>query len=240
MGIPNPLIRIRLDSQPRAARASTAVTVDSRAVADAFFYRWGIEARVVYPGVDLESFGPSAPRHAAPVVFCPAQVEVARKRVNLLLDALPLLRERWPDAVLLLMKPSDEAAEAELRRAHEGLEFFDPVEDAGQLAELYARAWVTALPSYGEAFGMVLIESLACGTPVVAARRDAAPEIVASDDVGRLFDDSRPGTLTEALIEAIELARRPETATACRARAGVFSSARTVDAFESLYSELLG
>ena len=45
-----------------------------------------------------------------------------------------------------------------------------------------------ALPSVDEAFGLVLVESLAAGTPVVAARSGACPEIVTDDLIGRLFE----------------------------------------------------
>ncbi|MEA2481190.1 MAG: phosphatidyl-myo-inositol alpha-mannosyltransferase, partial [Thermoleophilaceae bacterium] len=239
MGIPNPLIKIRFDSQPRAARACTDVTVDSRAVASAFFYRWGIETKVVYPGVDLKAFTPGPGRAADPVVFCPAPVNVPRKRVGWLVEALPRLLRARPGLRLLLMRPDEPAAASQLE-AVEGVELFDAVQTPEELAPLYRRAWVTALPSWGEAFGMVLIESLACGTPVVAARRDAAPEIVDGDGVGRLFDDEdHAESLAAALLEALDLAAQPDTSEACRARAGVFSVDRTVAAFESLYEELL-
>jgi glycosyltransferase involved in cell wall biosynthesis len=240
MGIPNPLIKIRFDAQPRAARRSDVVTVDSRAVADAFFYRWGIETRVVYPGVDLDAFQTGDERDPVPTILCPAPIEVARKRVSWLLDALPIVRRSVADARLLLIRPRDASLARELTAA--GCELFDAVEQPEDLASFYRRAWVTALPSWGEAFGMVLIESLACGTPVVASDRDAFPEIVGGDRVGRLFDDTQPpgDGLARALVEALELSRAPATADACRARAGEFSVARTVDAFESIYAELLG
>ena len=239
MGIPNPLIRIRFDSQPRAARRSDVVTVDSRAVADAFFYRWGIETRIVHPGVDLDAFGPE-PRAPQPTIFCPAPLEVARKRVRWLVDALPAVRREQSDARLVLMRPRDRALEARLAADCPGVEFFDAVQRSEDLAPLYGDAWVTALPSWGEAFGMVLAESLACGTPVVATNRDAFPEIVTSDAVGRLFDDDdRETSLPRALLGALELARDPATAARCRARAEAFSVDGTAAAFDELYRDLL-
>jgi glycosyltransferase involved in cell wall biosynthesis len=238
MGIPNPLIKIRLDAQPRAARGASAVTVDSRAVADAFFYRWGIETRVVYPGVDLTAFTPEAGTRAErPTIFCPAPLGVARKRVRWLVEALPIVRKQVPEARLKLMRPTDPGQARELEQM--GIDLFNSVEQPEQLAPHYRDAWVTALPSWGEAFGMVLIESLACGTPVVASDRDAFPEIVNSESVGRLFDDTEPATeaLAQALTKAIQ---QPHDPTACRERAQAFSVDRTVAAFESLYAELLG
>ena len=104
------------------------------------------------------------------------------------------------------------------------------------LPDLYRRAWVSVLPSWGEAFGLVLAEALACGTPVVGADSGGIPEVLGGDErVGRLFDDDP----APALLEAIELARDPATAAACRARGETFSAARCAERHEALYRELL-
>jgi glycosyltransferase involved in cell wall biosynthesis len=239
MGIPNPLIKIRFDSQPRAARRCDVVTVDSRAVADAFFYRWGIRTKVVYPGVDLKTFAPATERDGSPLIFCPAPIEIARKRVDWLIRAMPAVRHDHPGARLLLLRPQSRDVVSRLERECPGIEFFGGVTHASELAGLYSRAWVTALPAWGEAFGMVLIESLACGTPVVAARRDAFPEIVDRAEVGSLFDDSDPSNLEGSLIEALAIAKDPRVSEACREHAARFSAERVVDTFRAIYDDLL-
>jgi mannosyltransferase len=84
----------------------------------------------------------------------------------------------------------------------------------------------------------VLIESLACGTPVVGTRTGAFGEIVDSDAVGRLFD-GEDDALAAALLEALDLARDGATAQACRARAAAFSVDRSTEQMLALYEELL-
>ena len=79
---------------------------------------------------------------------------------------------------------------------------------------------------------------MACGTPVVGAAREATPELVDSPGVGRLFEGDEPAALAASLLEAIELARDPATAAACRARAEQFSWTRTTEAYLELYREL--
>ena len=90
------------------------------------------------------------------------------------------------------------------------------------------------LPSVSEAFGLTLVESLACGTPVVATNAGGMAEIVTDDRIGRLFDGDDAHSLADALREAMQLTDRE----ACRARAEDFSVERTVDDYEALYREI--
>ena len=137
----------------------------------------------------------------------------------------------------MLARPNDDALAGRLV-AVEGVSLAD-TSDVAVLAN-YRSAWAVALPSFGEAFGLVLAEALACGTPVVGTDHGAIPEIVDRPEIGRLFarDDARG--LAGALREALELARDRGTAEACRARAGDFSAERTTAAYEALYAELSG
>jgi glycosyltransferase involved in cell wall biosynthesis len=81
--------------------------------------------------------------------------------------------------------------------------------------ELLAGAHVAVLPSVEEGFGVALVEALAAGTPVVAARSGAGPEIV-TDEVGRLFEPDDRDALVSALDEALAFG---DVAVACREHA---------------------
>jgi glycosyltransferase involved in cell wall biosynthesis len=226
--------RGRLALTLRAARECTVTTVLSQAAAD-HFTRWlDVETRVIPPGVNLAAFSPGGDRHERPTIFCGADLTEPRKRVDLLLEAFREVRRRLPAARLVLSRPASAGA----LPAGDGVELAD-VDDRSALAAAYRDAWVAALPSLGEAFGLVLVEAMACGTPVVGTDDGAIPEIVDRLEVGRLFRHDDTASLAEALLEALELAEDPGTRDACRARAQDFSIERCGQAYEALYRELL-
>jgi glycosyltransferase involved in cell wall biosynthesis len=115
---------------------------------------------------------------------------------------------------------------------------WENLDDRHVLARTCGEAWVAALPSSSEAFGLVLAEALACGTPVVGYADGAIPELISDPAIGRLFGELNPAELAGALLEAIELAGRPETAVRCRARAAEFSTEACTDAYLDLYRQL--
>lgn len=228
--------RRRIEITVKAMRGADAVVVLSHTAAAAA-ERWlGVEARVIHPGVDLEAFRRTGPRSEEPRVFCAADAGEPRKRVDLLVEAMEIVRRSRPTARLELVRPGDRGLAARLESA--GAMLLDPVSDPAALAPAYSRAWVSALPSIGDSFGIVLAESLACGTPVVGSNRDAIPEVVDRPEIGRLFDGGAD-ELARALLEAFELSEDPATVPACRIRAEDFSKARVADGYEALYAELL-
>jgi glycosyltransferase involved in cell wall biosynthesis len=99
---------------------------------------------------------------------------------------------------------------------------------------------VSALAAYDEAFGLVLAEALACGTPVVGRRDAGIPEVLGDAPVGALFDGDDPSAVARALLEGLELAEAAGTAAACRARAEAFSTREAGRRHEALYASLVG
>jgi glycosyltransferase involved in cell wall biosynthesis len=160
----------------------------SRVAADRFRSTMGVEARVIHPGVDLETFSPSGPRAEEPTIFCAASILSPAKRVDELVAAFALVRRDRPSARLRLSsRAADRARALELISGADGVELVD-VDDRAALVEAYRSASVTALPSVDEAFGLVLVESLACGTPAVGRRSGAIPEVLDRDGVGVLYE----------------------------------------------------
>ena len=221
--------RARLAIVQRAIEGSAAVVALSE-TARAGFQRWlGVDAHVIHPPVDVERFRPGE-RAPEPTIVCSADARQPRKRVGLLVEAFRLVRRRLPGARLVLSAPVDVPT-------GEGIEVRE-LDDSDALAAAYAEAWVCVLPSLGEAFGLVLVEALACGTPVVGSDDGALPEVIDSAEIGRIFTGDEPELLADTLLDALELVSDPGTAAACRRRAETFSLERCVDAHLALYEEL--
>jgi glycosyltransferase involved in cell wall biosynthesis len=106
--------------------------------------------------------------------------------------------------------------------------------DAATKRELLARAAALVFPiQWDEPFGMVMIEAMACGTPVVALRRGAVPEVVIDGVTGIVCDD--PAELPAAITAARKL-----SSAECRAHVeNCFDAATMVRGYESVYREVL-
>jgi rhamnosyl/mannosyltransferase len=126
------------------------------------------------------------------------------------------------------------------RLSGDGVELLDAESRSPELVTAYRQAWVCTLPSLGEAFGLVLAEALACGTPVVGSKAGGIPEVLGGrDDVGRLFDGDDPAALARALLDGLDMAHDPAVGAACRARAEELSLDRFTDEYVALYEALI-
>ncbi len=239
MGLPHRVSlanrRLRKELVTAACEQSDAVVALSELAAEHFRTWLGVDPHVIAPPVDVRTFtpgaDPAADRSPDPTVLCAADHTQPRKRVDLLVAAMTLVRREHPQARLVLSRVAGAPPAAWERDA--GIVEAD-LDDRDGLVAANRSAWVHALPSVGEAFGLVLAEAQACGTPVVGAQA----EVVGEDDgTGVLFgpDQDSPEALAAALLRALDLARDPATAARCVARAERFSRERCVDAHLALY-----
>lgn len=125
-----------------------------------------------------------------------------RKRLNDLLLAAAVLRERIPDAQVRIVGEGPESAS--LRALHRELGLGDAAVLLGEvtrrmLAVEYVSAHCFCLPTVQEGFGLVFAEAMAAGLPVVACRAAAVPEIVEDRQTGFLVNPRSPGELATAL-----------------------------------------
>jgi glycosyltransferase involved in cell wall biosynthesis len=108
---------------------------------------------------------------------------------------------------------------------------------AAQSAAMLGGAVVTLAPlAWDEPFGLVLAESMACGTPVVAYDRGAAGEIIGDGETGFLVAPGDVDGLCTTVEKATELSRP-----ACRRRvAAHFSASAMVSRYTALYERVIG
>jgi glycosyltransferase involved in cell wall biosynthesis len=155
---------------------------------------------------------------------------LADKGIHALIRAQRLLRQRGSNVELLIAGTPDPANPASLTaeeaaalNREPGVTWLGHVDD---IAALWARAHIAALPSRREGLPMTLLEAAACGRPLVATDVPGCREIVRHGETGLLV----PADDAAALADAIDkLARSPEL----RARYGTAARKLAVDRFSA-------
>lgn len=183
--------------------------------------------RIIYPGVELDRFFPPAPEQTralrqrlglgdAPVVSCLTRL-VERKGVDTLLRSFALLRERMPEARLVIGGKGPDGER--LRQIHSELDLGDRAIFAGRVEDeelnaFYALGVFSLLSRETgrdvEGFGMVLTEAQACGACVVAAQSGGMPEAV-GEGAGLIVPPDDPAAAADAFAQLLgdaELRRR--------------------------------
>jgi phosphatidylinositol alpha-1,6-mannosyltransferase len=232
-GLTRALLSIQARWERLNARRADVVIAPSRYSADVARREYGLAAEkiaVVPEPIELERwtslFAAAAPRpRGGPTILCVARM-YPRKRVGDLLEAAALLRPRIPRARVRIVGKGPEWEDAVRLHAKLGLgETVTLLGDVSRdrLAEEYVSADIFCLPSVQEGFGIVFLEAMAAGLPVVACRVAAIPEVVEDGVTGLLAPPRDPAGLARAL-EA--LAADPE-----RARAMGEAGRRAVPAY---------
>jgi len=181
----------------------------------------GVRPQVLPPGVHTHRFDPDLrARTGPPRLLFNAFAGDPRKRLRVLLQAMPLVLTQLPDARVVLGGGGDPAPELDALEPGVRRDVEAVIDDLGvgtldDVPGRYRDATVSVLPSVDEAFGLVLVESLACGTPVVCSRSGGMPEIVTGDDVGRVVTPDDPAALARGVVEAVQLAADPATPSRC-------------------------
>jgi glycosyltransferase involved in cell wall biosynthesis len=171
------------------------------------------KSRVIGNGVDPARFFPvdrqqarerlGLARKASIVVSVGALLPV--KGHDRLLEALAQARRELPDLLLYVIGEGDFRGALERKRDALGLRgsaFFPGSCPNETLRDWYSAADVSCLASAREGWANVLLESLACGTPVVATRVGGTPEVMASPELGVLVEPDT-ASLAAGLREAL-------------------------------------
>jgi len=134
------------------------------------------------------------------------------KGVDVLLEAARLYEDEHPNGILTLIAGEGELMPELLEQAKklalQGLHFLGHL-DVKQLRDLYSTADVCVVPSRREPFGLVAIEALACGAPVIATNQGGLPDII-DDDVGALVPVEDAAALSAAIVRELYRPDRAE------------------------------
>ena len=128
------------------------------------------------------------------------------------------------------IQPGQEGFFAEEIEPHVGRDGIEYIGEAGpeRKRELYSRARALLMPiRWREPFGLVMVESLACGTPVIAFREGSAPEVVEEGKTGFIVDDEHEMARAVERLEEIDPAA---CRGACQDRFGVPAVVRGYEA----------
>jgi glycosyltransferase involved in cell wall biosynthesis len=198
-----------LRMQRRVARRLRHIVTVSRNSAAEIVRDFGVAAdriRVIPVGVDPEMFRTDGQPRVRGQIVAVASADTPIKGVPVLLEALAKLRTTHDDAHLLLVtKPSGPT-----ERLISGLGLDEAVRvasdlDQEQVAVVLASAEVAVVPSLYEGFSLPAIEAMACGTPLVATRTGALPEVVGVDGAaGLLVPPGDADTLAAALKRLLD------------------------------------
>lgn len=209
---------------------------------------------VIPLGVDPERFAPGSRAEARGVLGMPVDERVILavgrveplKGLDILIRAFAQLTER--DGVRLVIIGGDESARPEFDRLEsiasevgvlEAVTFTGAVEHH-LLPDYYRAADVVVMPSFAESFGLVAVEAMACGVPVVASRVGGLASTVADGQTGYLV----PWRCPEPFAEKIELLLRNEPLRDALGAAGVermrdYSWDAVTDELMALYASLI-
>jgi D-inositol-3-phosphate glycosyltransferase len=131
------------------------------------------------------------------------------KGVDRLLRAMPALQDKTNLSLVVVGGDDDSRPELErLARLSRSLEIEDRVSFAGAVRQedlplYYSAADVCVIPSHYETFGLVALESLACGTPVVATRVGGMESVVRHGRNGYLVEDNAPARLADGIAAVV-------------------------------------
>jgi D-inositol-3-phosphate glycosyltransferase len=220
--------------------------------------------RIVPPGVDLSRFRPIDQSYAKSAIGIPQQHRMILftgrierlKGIDTLFRAMADLKERptdldWSNLCLAVIggDPSEEGLRQneEMARLHDlrdelglhDLVTFLGARDQDTLQYYYAAAEVLVMPSHYESFGMVALEAMACGTPVIASDVGGLSQLVRHNETGLRVKVNDPDALADAIERLLtDDVRRRRMGHRAACYAEDFSWQKIVDKLMAVYGEI--
>jgi len=197
-----------LGMQRRVIQRCDRVLTSSHETALEIQRAFGVPAeriRMVYNGLDADFFRPvnGEPKRPYSLLFV-GNTDDPKKGILYLLQALRLL----PEKVTLTIVDQGAPHKTYAPRLAQKLGVVSRITFTGKvsaeaLRQLYISSQAVVLPSLYEGFGLPAAESMACGTPVIATRAGALPEVVGEDGAGILVPTRDPRALADAIQQVL-------------------------------------
>lgn len=162
-------------------------------------------AKICWLGTETDEFPTTlASFEGPPTAVIVGRLHAGRdKGHRALIDAWASVASKVPDARLLIIGTGNDERQlkeyASRSKAAEHIHFYGFVAD-DEMRHIWEQAWVFAMPSRGEGFGLTYIEAMRIGLPVIASVHDAAPEVNLEGITGYNVNLDRPDELKERLI----------------------------------------
>lgn len=185
---------------------------------------YGREAQVIYPPVEVSFFQKEEKKDS---YYLTASRLVPYKRIDLIVEAF----SKMPDRKLVVIGDGPEAKKVK-EKAGPNVELlgYQPDSVLKQMMQK-ARGFIFAAV---EDFGIVPVEAMACGTPVIAFGKGGVRETVIHEKTGYLYEEQTASSIAEAVRAFEKLTIDPE---ACRKRAESFSLERFNQQFTQFINE---
>jgi len=203
-------------------------------------------------GVDLDLFQPRGRAASRQRLGWPAGEEtvlfVGRlaplKGLENLISALALLRPRHPRLTLRVVGGDEPQGPPALLRLAQRLDVAPAVHFAGRIeqAELpyhYSAADLLALPSYYESFGLVVLEALACGTPVAATAVGVVPAVIRQGCNGIVLAGPQPDAIAQGVARLLALSGDAERAAQIRPTVATYGWPTVAADIEKIFRDTL-
>lgn len=182
----------------------------------------GGDAVVIPNGVDVRHFADAEPKaewQGGTLGFI-GRVDEPRKGLPVLMEAFPRILERVPEARLLVagrgsVREQKEALEGLAPRVRERIEFLGMISDDDKARLLRSVDVYVAPNTGGESFGIILVEAMSAGAPVLAGDLDAFVQVLDEGNAGEVFAVGDAAALAE---RAVRLLGDPERRAELRAR----------------------
>ena len=219
-----------------ASRIDIRVAVSKDAVELAQRYIGG-DYEVLFNGIELGDYSsPSTTPRENAIFFIGRHEE--RKGLSNLLEALAQLP---PDVRLWIASDGPQTAELKTRFSSDSrIEWLGRISDSEKISRM-SRASVFCAPSlHGESFGVVLLEAMAAGTPVVASNLDGYRNVATDDETALLVETGNVAGLASALARVLADSQLAARLTANgREHAQRFSMDALADRYIEMYERAL-